>query len=153
MTSRQPPFSNEEQAAFLNRMLEAERAGARALLAILEEHPRHGEAWTALRRVHADEAHNCALLGKQIQRLGADYSHATGEFLAKLLAVTGRRARIELLAQGLRWAIKRFDEALLRLDAEARETITAMRESHRRSIEQCESVARALPDDRRRGDT
>jgi len=153
MTTRQPPFSNEEQAAFLNRMLEAERAGAKALVAILEEHPRHGEAWTALRRVHADEAHNCALLGKQIQRLGADYSHATGDFLGKVVALTGRRARIELLAQGLRWAIKRFDEALPRLDAGARDTIAAMRESHLRSIEQCESVARTLPDDRSSSET
>ena len=88
-------FSHEEQVGFLNRMLEAERAGANALRSILEEHPRGGEAWTALRRVHADEAHNCVLLGKQIQRLGADYSHATGDFLGKLLAIEGRRARVE----------------------------------------------------------
>lgn len=147
MTAPRPLFSREEQAAFLNRMLEAERAGAKALLKILEDHPRHGDAWTPLRRVHADEAHNCALLGKQIQRLGADYSHATGDFLDKLVAVEGRRARVEFLARGLRWAVKRFEEALPRLDAEARETIVAMRESHLRSIEQCESVARTLGDD------
>jgi hypothetical protein len=140
-------FSREEQVAFLNRMLEAERAGANALLNILDELPRRGEAWAALRRVHADEAHNCVLLGKQIQRLGADYSHATGEFLGKLLAVQGQRARVEFLAQGLRWAVKRFDEALPRLDGEARTTIARMRESHLRSIESCESVARTLAGD------
>jgi hypothetical protein len=89
----EPAFSHEEQVAFLNRMLEAERAGANALLTILEQHPPRSEAWAALRRVHADEAHNCVLLGKQIQRLGADYSHATGDFLGKLLAVEGPRAR------------------------------------------------------------
>ena len=147
MPEPQPAFSNEEQVAFLNRMLEAERAGANALLNILEEHPRRGEAWIALRRVHADEAHNCVLLGKQIERLGADYSHATGEFLDKLLSVEGRRARVELLAKGLRWAVKRFDEALPRLDDEARDTIAGMRESHLRSIESCESVARTLAED------
>ena len=144
MLEPQPAFSHEEQVAFLNRMLEAERAGANALLNILEEHPRRGEAWITLRRVHGDEAHNCVLLGKQIQRLGADYSHATGEFLDKLLSVRGRRARVELLANGLRWAVKRFDEALPRLDGEARDTIAGMRASHLRSIESCESVARML---------
>jgi hypothetical protein len=147
MPDPQPAFSHAEQVAFLNRMLEAERAGANALLAILEEHPRRGEAWVALRRVHADEAHNCVLLGKQIQRLGADYSHATGDFLGKLLAVEGPRARVEFLAKGLRWAVKRFDEALPRLDAEVRDTIAGMREAHLRSIESCESVARTLAED------
>jgi hypothetical protein len=147
MPEPQPAFSHEEQVAFLNRMLEAERAGANALLNILETHSRRGEAWVTLRRVHADEAHNCVLLGKQIERLGADYSHATGDFLGKLLSVEGRRARVELLAKGLRWAVKRFDEALPRLDAEARDAIAGIRESHLRSIESCESVARTLAED------
>ena len=137
-------FSQEEQVAFLNRMLEAERAGANALLNILEQHPRRGEGWLALRRIHADEAHNCVLLGKQIQRLGGVYTHATGDFLGKLLLVEGPRARVEFLAKGLRWAVKQFDEALPRLDGEARDMIAAMRESHLRSIESCESVARTL---------
>jgi len=144
MSDPQPAFSRAEQVAFLNQMLEAERAGANALLNILEEHARHGEAWTALRRVHADEAHNCGLIGGELRRLGADYSHATGDFLGKLLAVEGPRARVEFLATGLRWAVKRFDEALPRLDEPARATIAAMRESHLRSIERCEAVAGML---------
>jgi Domain of unknown function (DUF6306) len=140
----EPEFSPAEEVAFLNRMLEAERAGANALLNILEEHPRHGEAWTALRRIHAEEAHNCGLLGAQIRRLGADYSHATGDFLGKLLAIEGPRARVEFLARGLQWAVKRFDEAAPRLDAEARATVAGIRESHLRSIASCESVAGML---------
>ena len=72
MADPYPPLSREEQVAFLNRMLEAERAGARALLSILEQSPRGGETWAALRRVHFEEAHNCALLGKHIERIGAD---------------------------------------------------------------------------------
>ena len=145
MPDPQPAFSAAEQVAFLNRMLEAERAGANALLNILEEHARHGEAWTLLRRIHADEARNCGLLGGEIKRLGADYSHATGDFLGKLLAVEGPRARVEFLAQGLRWAVKRFDEAAPRLDAGARATIAGIRGSHLRSIASCEAVAATLP--------
>jgi hypothetical protein len=140
----QPAFSRDEQVAFLNRMLEAERAGANALLNLLEEHPRHGEVWTILRRMHADEARNCVLLGAQIKRLGADYSHATGDFLGKLLAVEGKRERVEFLARGLGWAVQHFDEALPRLDPEARATIAAMRASHERSVAACETVARML---------
>lgn len=145
-----PAFSRAEQVAFLNRMLEAERAGANALLNILEEHTRHGAAWTALRRIHADEAHNCGLLGGQIKRLGADYSHATGDFLGKLLAVEGPRARVGFLATGLHWAVKRFDEAAPRLDAEARAAVAGIREAHLRSIASCEAVVSMLPDDAKR---
>jgi len=147
MADPHQPFSHEEEVAFLNRMLEAERAGARALLSILEQSPRGGEAWVALRRVHFEEAHNCALLGKHIERLGADYSHATGDFLGKLLAQEGLRARVEFLAKGLHWAVKRFDQALPRLDDEARATIASIRESHLHSIERCEQVVRTLAAD------
>ena len=144
MTDHNQPFSREEQVAFLNRMLEAERAGARALLTILEGSLRRGEAWIALRRVHSDEAHNCVLLGKQLERLSADYSHATGDFFSKLLAVNGTRSRVEFLVKGLRWAVKRFDEAMPRLDDDARATIARIRESHLRSIELCESIVGTL---------
>ena len=40
--------------------------------------------------------------------------------------------------------MKRFDEALPRLDVEARDAIHGIRESHLRSIESCESVAGTL---------
>jgi hypothetical protein len=149
MADHNQAFSKQEQVAFLNRMLEAERAGARALFTILEGSPRRGDTWTALRRVHSDEAHNCALLGKQLERLGADYSHATGDFLDKLLAVSGTRARVEFLAKGLRWAVQRFDEAMPRLDNDARATIASIRESHLRSIELCQSVVSTLTEDKR----
>jgi hypothetical protein len=147
MTDRNQPFSREEQVAYLNRMLEAERAGAKALMAILEASPRHGEAWAALRRMHNDEAHNCVLIGKQLERLGADYSHATGEFLDKLIAINGNRARVAFLSKGLRWAVKRFDEAMPRLDREGRATIAQIRESHLRSIELCEKLSNMLSAD------
>jgi len=138
-------YSAAELGAFLNRMLEAERAGARALLVFLEEHERQGEAWKTLRRVQADEAHNCALLGKLIERGGGAYSHATGEFFAKAVAVNGRRARIDFLLRGLGWAVREFNHAMARIDdAEVRGTLAGMRDSHLRSIDACAAVARAL---------
>jgi len=139
-------FTDAELEGFLNRMLEAERAGARALVVFLDDFPRGGEAWKVLRRVHEDEAHNCALIGEQLKKRGKGYSHATGEFYAKAVVVRGRKARLEFLAKGLRWAVKRFEEALERLDPGARALFERMRDSHLRSIEACGAVARGLQD-------
>ena len=126
-------------------MLEAERAGAKALVVFMDEHPRNGEAWKVLRNVQADETHNCALIGRLLEKQGAAYSHATGEFYDKAVAVKGRRERIEFLIRGLKWAVKRFEEAFPTLNPEARETFTKMRDSHLRSIAACESVLKTLP--------
>lgn len=127
-------------------MLEAERAGAKALVVFMDEHDRRSEAWNTLRRVQADEAHNCALIGKLLDREGVPHSHATGEFYAKAVAVKGRRARIEFLMRGLGWAVKRFEEALPRLDGDARTVFQRMRDSHLRSIAACRALAESLSD-------
>ena len=132
-------------ADFLNRMLEAERAGARALVVFMDDHPRHGEAWKVLRAIQNDEAHNCALIGRLLEKEGVPYSHATGEFYAKAVAVQGARARIEYLVRGLHWAVKRFEQAAPALHPEARDVVAKMRESHLRSIAACERVLQALP--------
>ncbi len=132
-------------ADFLNRMLEAERAGARALVVFMEDWPRNGAEWKILRKVHEDEAHNCALIGKLLEKSGTAYSHATGEFYAKALALKGRRDRLEFLVRGLKWAVKKFEQALPTLDPEARELFVRMRDSHLRSIAACERVVQALP--------
>lgn len=139
-------FSKAELAAFLNRMLESERAGARALVVFLDEHDRQGSAWKTLRDVQNDEAHNCALLGGILKRLDAPWSHATGEFYDKAVAISGKRARIEYLLRGLGWAVREFGSALPRIDdAEARALLERMRESHRRSINACTAVLDLLP--------
>src|SRR5438132_11199464 len=110
-------FREAELDDFLNRMLEAERAGAKALVVFMDDWPRHGTEWQMLRKVHEDEAHNCALIGEQLKRRGKDYSHATGEFYAKAVAVKGAKERITFLTKGLRWAIREFAQALPRIPA------------------------------------
>ena len=126
-------------------MLEAERAGAKALVVFMDEHARNGESWKVLRNVQADEAHNCALIGRLLEKEGAAYSHATGEFYDKAVAVQGARARIDYLVRGLKWAVKSFEEALPTLGSEARDVFAKMRNSHLRSIAACERVLQALP--------
>jgi nitronate monooxygenase len=135
-------MTDGELVEFLNRMLEAERAGARALVVFMDDWPRHGPEWQTLRKVHEDEAHNCALIGEQLKRRGRDYSHATGEFYGKAIAVEGARERIGFLVIGLRWAIREFEQALPRIDDPAvRQLFEGMRARHLRSAAACESVA------------
>jgi uncharacterized protein DUF6306 len=125
-------------------MLESERAGARALVVFMDEHPRASEAWKLLREIQNDETHNCALIGELLKRAGAPYSHATGEFYDKAVAVKGRRERIEFLVKGLRWAVRKFEDELPKLDEESRNVFVRMRDSHLRSIAACEALVRAM---------
>jgi nitronate monooxygenase len=125
-------------------MLEAERAGARALVVYMDDWPRNSAEWKTLRKVHEDEAHNCALIGKLIEKSGGAYSHATGKFYDKAIAVKGRRERLEFLVRGLKWAVKKFEEALPSLDPEARELFIRMRDSHLRSIAASERILKTI---------
>jgi nitronate monooxygenase len=111
----------------------------------MDDFPRNGEAWKILRQIQADEAHNCALIGKLLEKAGTPYSHATGKFYDKAVAVKGPRQRLEYLVRGLKWAVKRFEDQLPRLAPEARELFGKMRDSHLRSIAACERLAQALP--------
>ena len=126
-------------------MLEAERAGARALVVSMDEFARNSEAGKILRPDQADEAHNGALIGKLLEKSGTPYSHATGKFYDKAVAVKGPRARLEFLIRGLKWAVKKFEHALPQLDPQAREVFIQMRDSHLRTIAACERLAQALP--------
>jgi nitronate monooxygenase len=125
-------------------MLEAERAGAKALVVFMDEFPRNGEPWKMLRQIQADEAHNCALIGKLLEKAGTPYSHATGKFYDKAVAVKGPKARIEYLVRGLKWAVKKFEAELPRLDKEAQDLFIRMRDSHLRSIAACEKLVKTL---------
>jgi nitronate monooxygenase len=121
-------------------MLEAERAGAKALVVFMGSYERNSEPWKILRAIQADEAHNCALIGKLLEKSGAAYSHATGAFYAKALALEAPRERLAFLVRGLKWAVKRFEAELPRLDPASREVFIRMRDSHLRSIAACEKL-------------
>src|SRR5688572_22650187 len=136
-------MSTSTSTEFLNSMLEAERAGAKALVVFMDEWPRNGEEWKVLRQIQADEAHNCALIGKLIEQTKTPYSHATGKFYDKAIAVQGRKERIAFLVKGLRWAVRQFDKQLPALDEETRGVFTRMRDSHLRSIAACEKLTRS----------
>ncbi len=125
-------------------MLEAERAGAKALVVFMDDWPRNGPEWKVLRRVHEDEAHNCALIGKLIEKTGTPYSHATGKFYDKAVAVKAPKERVAFLVRGLKWAVKKFEAALPGLDREAQDVFIRMRDSHLRSIAACERLMNSV---------
>ena len=50
------------------------------------------------------------------------------------------RQRIAFLVRGLKWAVKRFEAELPRLDPGAQDVFTRMRDSHLRSIAACERL-------------
>ena len=133
------------QLDFFNEMLEAERAGAKTLVVYMDDWPRNGDTWKVLRQIQADEAHNCALIGKLLEESGTPYSHATGKFYDKAVAITGPRERLEYLVRGLQWAVKAFEEELPRLDPAAQATCIRMRDSHLRSIAACDRILKNLP--------
>ena len=126
-------------------MLEAERAGAKTLVVYMDDWPRDGTEWKVLRQIQADEAHNCALIGKLLEKAATPYSHATGKFYDKAVAIKGPRKRLEYLVRGLEWAVKAFEEELSRLDPAAQATFIRMRDSHLRSIAACERILKNLP--------
>jgi nitronate monooxygenase len=121
-------------------MLEAERAGAKALVVFMGSYERNSAPWRILRAIQADEAHNCALIGKLLEKSGAAYSHATGAFYDKALALEAPRERLAFLVRGLKWAVKRFEAELPRLEPASREIFIRMRDSHLRSIAACEKL-------------
>lgn len=126
-------------------MLEAERAGAKALVVFMEEHPRAGDVWKTMRRVQSDEARNCALIGKLLDHAGTPHSHGTGRFFERAVSVKCKKERLEFLVKGLKWAVRRFEAELPKLTPESRDTFIRMRDSHLRSIAACEAAARSLP--------
>ncbi|MGB7540587.1 MAG: DUF6306 domain-containing protein [Burkholderiales bacterium] len=134
--------STSEKTDFFNRMLEAERAGAKVLVLFMDSFERNSSEWKVLREVQAREAHNCALIGKLLEKAAVPYSHETSEFYDRAIDVEGRLDRLRYLVQGLKWAVRKFDGALPGLDPESQAVFAQMRESHLRSIAALEEVAR-----------
>ena len=140
-----PPMPRQEVIRLLNRLLEAERAGAKVLAAFLDDYERDTPAWRQLAAVQRDEAKNCAVLIGLIGRLGGAPSAATGDFLGKALAVEGRAARLRFLNRGQGWVARKIADALPNVREDfVRGALSAMHESHLLNIEKCEALEETL---------
>ena len=138
------PMSTTEAIAFLNNLLEGERAGAQGLTAMAK--PVTEEALRALLLdVGRDEGRYCVMLHRHIERLGGDASRETGVFYEKLMAREGLAAKLKLLDRGQSAVVRMIDDALPRIaDAALVADLTEMREVHVRNIARCAEVESKL---------
>jgi len=91
--------TKDELAAFLNELLEAERAGTG--VALRSAGTAAGSKFAELLRdVHHDEARWCAMLLRQLKALGVPASTKIGAFEGKALAIEGLPERIAFVCAG-----------------------------------------------------
>jgi len=126
--------------ALLNRLLEAERAGAQVAKVSLAEN--RDPAFAAiLQDVQKDELKWCQALMQAIHRMEGETSRAVGDFREKALAIPDMRERLAFLNRGQGWVLRKLDEALgLDPDAETRQMLTEMRQAHDGNIARLETA-------------
>ena len=102
---------DQQLEGFLNTLGEAERAGGRVLHELMEL-TTSLELRELFKKVGHDEGYYAGELGAHVRRLGGAPSNQTGDFVDKVRAITGFRAKLELLNRGQRWVIRKIDENL-----------------------------------------
>ena len=104
-------MAHEEVVNFLNILLEAERAGARAAVRLaIDTNDRRQSV--EMRETHANEVYCCRLLIDELDALGAKVSPRIGDFYDKLMAIPSIDERVVFLAKGQRWVARKIRENL-----------------------------------------
>jgi len=126
--------SRDELLAFLNELLEAERAGAR-VTARTSSDATDPAIKTLMREIYRDEAHWCAMLLKWISTLEGEASPKVGAFYEKCMAIADLRARMAFLNRGQGWVARKLREMLPKTRDDAMHAdFTAMLKSHEENI-------------------
>lgn len=135
--------SPESLCGFLNALLEAERAGAKAALAFRREYA-GGPAEALIEKVRKDEAWCCGMLTGWIERLGGNPTLRTGDFLEKVLAKDGMDARLSFLNRGQGWVVRKLEEIIPSLEAGGfRSDMKRMLTMHEVNIRETEAFLQA----------
>jgi hypothetical protein len=108
-------WTREELLAFLNQMLEAERAGARALMHVARD-TAEADVSAVAAAIQKDEAHWCAMLIGAIKKLDSAPSEATGAFYDKVMSLKDDKERLALVNRGQDWVVRKLREALPRIE-------------------------------------
>ncbi len=95
-----------EIVAFLNELLEAERAGSRVTLESARA-AGGGPVGDLLAAIQKDEARWCAMLLGHVKALGAEPTANMGAFYGKAMAIADMGERIRFLNRGQGWVVKR----------------------------------------------
>jgi Domain of unknown function (DUF6306) len=132
----QPPLDGAELIAWLNGLLEGERAGAQGLNDLAKQHAE--PIASLLREVARDEGRFCVMLRRHIVALGGEPSAATGVFYDKLMARETLADQLELLDRGQGAVVRSLEATLPRLTAPALVAdLTEMLDVHVVNIERC----------------
>lgn len=127
----------DELVAFLNTLLEAERAGARICQHTSHEARDAGNQTLAglMAAVRDDEARWCAVLTKAIRDLGGEPSTATGAFFEKAAAIADLPERVKLINRGQGWVVRELRKTLPRIRDDALHArMRAMLDGHEANI-------------------
>jgi hemoglobin len=124
-----------EIVAFLDELLEAERAGARVTLESSRAAD-SGRPCEVLRIIQQDEARWCAMLVLHIRALGGEPSSKVGAFYGKAMAIADLRERIVFLNRGQGWVVRKLREMLPRVrDSVLHADLADMLRSHEINID------------------
>jgi hypothetical protein len=133
--------SKDELVAFLNAMLEAERAGAKVTLESARE-AGSGPIGELMQAIQHDEAHWCAMLTRHLKALDTAPSSVTGAFHGKAMAIADMSERISFLNRGQGWVVRKLREMLPRVRADALHAdLAEMLRSHEVNIARADEVA------------
>ena len=132
----------DEILTALNELLEAERAGVRVALESSKSADLEGYR-ELMQGVRDDEAHWCAMLTRQIQRLGGSPSPKTGDFRAKAMAIADPLERLEFLNRGQAWVVRKLQKLMPRVRDDGLHTdLKAMADKHGVNIDLAEVFLR-----------
>jgi hypothetical protein len=135
--------SRSEIVAFLNELLEAERAGTG--VALRSGQAAAGTAYAdLLHDIHRDEARWCAMLLKQLKVLGEPPSSRIGAFQEKAMAIEGLPERIAFLNRGQGWVVRKLREMLPKVrDDSLHRDLTEMLQAHESNIARANEVLKS----------
>lgn len=118
------PHSAEDEAALLQTLLSAERAGAKVAGESLRQasDPKQREL---LEQVLKGEGDSCLHLLTCLRHLGLEPNRETGAFYAKAMAIESLEERLLFVDKGQQWVIRKLreylpncDDALIRSELE-----------------------------------
>lgn len=110
-----PDTETTELITLLNSLLEAERAGAQVAARSGKE-TNDANVRELMAVVGRDESRFCAMLVRNIERLGATPTKNVGDFLERCMAIPDMGERLDFLNRGQGWVAKRLRELIPSID-------------------------------------
>ncbi len=137
-------MKKDELIDLLNRLLEAERSGVRAVSGMLKPLP-EGELRQGLKKAKGDEARYVAGLHTILKQLGVVPSKKVGDFADKLMALDGIVEQLRFLNRGQGWVARKVEALLPTLtDRAVRDFFSEMLDTHRKNIAWAEKMIKQI---------